>query len=276
MLGALALVFLLLASCGVEKGSPATDLVAEVGDQEVRRGELEAYLREHGGDPAEAPMDPRVRSRLLDNFLDEMLLQRYARERGFLPAVDEPTDSRAMIDFLIRTTPGAGVADEAVLAYYEANQERYRQPEQVHLRQILVHDQEAAQQAQAALRRGQSFEEVAARFSQGPMAEKGGDQGRLGKEDLPAEFAEMIFGLGEGKVSGIVKADYGFHIFQVVSLHPAEVTSLDQATPGIRRELALRIADEQVLRFLDEARERYTVNIYENNLPFEYRGVYGT
>jgi parvulin-like peptidyl-prolyl isomerase len=181
-----------------------------------------------------------------------------------------------MIGFLIRTTPGAGISEEEVREAYTANLERYRRPEQVHLRQILTSDLETAQQAQAALVRGQAFEQVAARFSQGPMAAKGGDQGRLGKEDLPVEFAEMIFALEEGRVSGIVKADYGFHIFQVLAQHPAEITSFEEAAPGIRRELELQIADERMRRFLAEARERYNVKIYENNLPFEYRGAYGT
>jgi len=269
------LILLLCAACRSEVKSPAQDMVAKVEGEAVRRGELEAFFRDHGGDPAN-PLDDELRSLLFDRFLDERLLQRLALEMGFVPSSDGSINRQQMIAFLVSTSRPESIPEEEVIAWYEAHPERYQRQDEVHRRQILVAEKSEAEQAKTDLHRGEDFVQVAARFSQGPMAELGGDQGRLSRDDLPAEFIETIFALRAGEESDIVEAEYGFHIFQVITHYPADVVSLEEAAGAIRRELWRQQADHRLDGFFQQARERYNVEIFETNLSFKYRGYHAS
>ncbi len=140
------------------------------------------------------------------------------------------------------------------------------------LRQILVEDRVTAERARREIAAGADFGEVARRLSRDPGASAGGDQGELAREDLPPPFADIVFGLQPGEVSEVLAADYGFHLFQVSERLPAEVPPLESVAAEIRRVLAGRRADERLRTLVAEARNRYTVAVYDRNLPFTYRG----
>ena len=188
--------------------------------------------------------------------------------------VEPGVELREAVELVLNEFPRTGWTDSQLRAYYEAHKDEFRHPEEVHLRQILVADREAAEQARDAIAGGEDFAQVAARFSQEPNAQLGGDQGRLAREDLPTTFADTIFGLGAGEVTDIVTADYGFHIFQVVERYPAELQPFEDVENTIRQALERQRVDEIVAGFIDEARERYNVVVFPSNIPFDYQGDY--
>jgi parvulin-like peptidyl-prolyl isomerase len=143
------------------------------------------------------------------------------------------------------------------------------------LRQILVEARETAERVRAEIAAGEDFAAVARRVSRDPSAERGGLQGELSRQDLPSSFAEEIFGLEEGEVSAVVPADYGYHLFQVVARMPEEVIPVEAARGEIVRRLRRERADRWLAALVEEARARYTVEVYRRNLPFRYEGTYG-
>lgn len=256
-------VLSIAGGCG--QGTPAADVAAQVGDRRVPYAEFEAYLAANA--IADAPsLDSRVLSRLLDQFLDELLLRRLAEEEG-MPA----GGSRAGIGQLIAQNSVA--VDRAEIdEYFAAHRGRFRQPERVRVRQILVEDLATAERAARELASGAPFEAVARDLSQGPRAKVGGDQGVLGREDLPPEIAERIFGLMVDEISEIVSADYGFHIFQVTERFAPTDLPLEAVEPGIVDELREQKRAEAVATLRDRAAKRYNASVYSRNLPFRYQG----
>jgi peptidyl-prolyl cis-trans isomerase C len=267
--GALAALALLLLACA-RQAPPASDVAARIGEAEVRYPDLEAYIRETGGE-SPAALDPEVLSRLVDQFVDERLLLLLAAERGLATPADGP---RRAVDALLAAEAAPPPGDAEVSAYYAAHSAEFVRPERVHLRQILVDDREAAEAARAEVRAGADFSEVASRLSRDPSAGRGGDQGELAREDLPTAFAETIFELEPGEVSEVLAAGYGYHVFQVVERLPREVVPLAEAAPAIQVELRRRHDDERLAALVEEARSRYHVKLYGRNLPFAYRGRY--
>ena len=75
-------------------------------------------------------------------------------------------------------------------------------------------------------------------------------------------------------MSEVVAADYGFHLFQVVERWPEESPSLAQVAPEIRQRLRGASADARVESLFADAQSRYTVLVYDRNLPFNYRGSF--
>jgi hypothetical protein len=281
----LVLALPLLVGCGARE-TPHADVAVSIDGQEIPYRRFEEYLRRHV-DPQDPPLEDAVQSRLFDQFLDEQLLIRLAVERGLRTGVsgsepiaadgtiaDTGPDHRRAVAFLLRDTPPPSWSEAELAAYYEAHRRDFVRPEQVRLRQILVQERERAEEARAAVERGAPFPEVAARFSQGPKAHLGGDQGRLGRDDLTAGLVDVIFGLEPGEVSDVVAADYGFLIFQVVERYPAETLPLVAARSKIRRVLLRRYVDQLVGGFVETARQRYNVEIHRHNIPFDYGGSY--
>ena len=146
--------------------------------------------------------------------------------------------------------------------------------EGLHLRQILVDDRLVAERARRELAAGLPFDAVLRKVSVPDAAPAGGDQGILARDELPPAFAELIFRLEVGKVSDVVAADYGFHLFQVVERWPAETPELAQVEPEIRQRLRQESADARLEALFADAQSRYTVVVYDRNLPFNYRGSF--
>ncbi len=267
-LGAIGAV-VALAGCQ-QPPAIGADVAVRIHGEEVRYDQFEAYLRDNV-DGADASLESAVQSRLFDQFLDEQLLTRLAVERGM---VEPDVDHRDAVAFLLEGTPREDWPDSRLRAYYEAHRSEYRRPEEVHLRQILVTERETAEEARQAIEAGGDFGEVAARFSQEPNAQLGGDQGRLAREDLPVAYVDAIFALAPGEVTGVIAADYGFHLFQVVERYPAEVLPFEEVAGAIRAVLERQRVDEIVAGFIQEARDRYNVTIFPSNIPFEYQGEY--
>ncbi|MBD3243176.1 MAG: hypothetical protein GF331_21485 [Chitinivibrionales bacterium] len=76
---------------------------------------------------------------------------------------------------------------------------------------------ERIKSALTRLENGESFEELAKQFSDGPNAALGGDLGFIAKGTLnELAFEEAAFSLEPGETSGIVETRLGFHILKLV------------------------------------------------------------
>jgi peptidyl-prolyl cis-trans isomerase C len=87
---------------------------------------------------------------------------------------------------------------------------------EVHAAHILVKNDKKAQEVLEKLNGGQSFAEMARKYSQCPSAKSGGDLGWFGKNKMVPEFEKAAFEGEKGKVLGPVKTKFGYHIIKVV------------------------------------------------------------
>ena len=74
----------------------------------------------------------------------------------------------------------------------------------------------------------------------------------------------------------MVPTGYGYHVFQVVRHLPAEEATLDSSSAEVRDRLRRTAADSRLASLARDARSRYTVEVYDRNLPFDYRGAFPT
>jgi len=265
-----ATLILLLAACG-GNSPPGPDVIARIDGEELRYSDFEAFMVTDLGESASVALASEVLSALFDRYLDEELMHREAVRQGLV----EKGASRREASAALLADAVAEVASKGEIErFYEQNIDRYRLPEQVELRQILVADRTTAETALAEIEEGAEFVAVSSRYSSDPSAADGGHQGVLAREDLPKAFAGVVFGLEAGEVSPVVAADYGFHIFQVVSRRPGSLVSLEEAALDIDHELARRRGDRALEKVVADAQERYNLAVYERNLPFVYTGKY--
>lgn len=269
---ALALLALTAAACRREVPLPAPDVVAKLGDRELKAAAFDAYLERNLGESG-GGLASEVLSRLFDQFVREEMLAMLARERGL---IDKTVPAAEAVEPLLASNPVPEPASGEISAYFAAHAAEFARPPRVHLRQILVDDRLVAERARRELVAGQPFEAVLAKVSVAGSAPAGGDQGILARDELPPAFADLIFRLEAGKWSDVVAADYGFHIFEVVERWPAESPALAEVAPEIRRRLREAAADARLRALFADAQSRYTVAVYDRNLPFNYRGSFPT
>ena len=79
---------------------------------------------------------------------------------------------------------------------------------------ILVKDRKLADQLLKRIRQGADFSSLAREFSTCPSKSKGGVLGWFGEGKMVREFEEAVKRLSQGKVSDVVRTQFGFHIIK--------------------------------------------------------------
>ncbi len=246
---------------------PASDTVMVLAAREYAYGDFEHYLEVNSLD-GEVGLPSAVLTGLFDQFILEELLVELARDEGLGDG-----DRRVVIERLVSRRVASEVDSAAIELYYSEHPEEFRQPEQVDLRQLLVEQRPAAEAALARLRAGEAFEAVAIDV-EGEEARGGWVQRGMTRDSLPPDFASAIFAIAPGEVSEIVETDYGFLLFEVLARHEAHDLTLQEASPRIREQLEREAADRALAVLVEEAAGRYNVEVFEQNLPFDYLGTY--
>ncbi len=128
------------------------------------------------------------------------------------------------------------ITEEEIQTYYKQHSKEFARPNEIRARQIVVANEETAKAIRLQLVQGADFASLAKARSLSPDKEQGGDLGFFTKGEMPEEF-DIVFTLGIGKISPIVKTAYGYHVFKVEELHPAKPMTPAEAAERIRAQL---------------------------------------
>jgi foldase protein PrsA len=130
------------------------------------------------------------------------------------------------------------VTQKDITAFYNKNKARLGTPLTRDLRVVLTRDKAKADQAKAALKSGQSWSTVVKKFSIDPATKAtGGVLSGLSKGQQEKSFDDAIFAAQKGVLTGPIKTQFGYYVFQVQKETPATQQTLKQATPAIKQQL---------------------------------------
>jgi len=128
-------------------------------------------------------------------------------------------EALALLDELARLDPSA----EAELAQWRVRMQSAGEAAaaqlaagKVHLLHIVTEDPEAVPRLREALAAGEDFGGLAARFSQGPTAVRGGDIGWVDPGQMREPLRSAITALAPSATSAIIEADGRWHVFRRV------------------------------------------------------------
>jgi foldase protein PrsA len=132
----------------------------------------------------------------------------------------------------------AKVTDKAVVAFYEKNKARFATPATRDLRVVLTKTSGKAAEAKKALQSGQSWNKVAKKYSIDQASKnQGGSLLGIAKGTQEKSFDDAIFSAKKGVLTGPVKTQFGYYVFEVQKSTEAKQQSLKDATPAIRQQL---------------------------------------
>src|SRR5258708_5220204 len=149
----------------------------------------------------------------------------------------------------------ATVTPEEIQNEYSSHLDRYRVPDEVKTRHILIEtpkpgpdgkvDQKAVDAARAKaddvlkqIKAGGDFAALAKKYSDDPGSkDSGGELGWAGRGKFVPEYENTAFGQNVGQISDPVKSQFGFHIIQTEDKHVAGVKPLAEVKPVIENFL---------------------------------------
>ncbi|MCX5836956.1 MAG: peptidylprolyl isomerase [Deltaproteobacteria bacterium] len=134
------------------------------------------------------------------------------------------------------------ITDKEIADFYEKNKDKFTKPETVHARHILVsrvpEDTEKslkekkakAEDLRKKLLGGADFADLAAKNSDCPSKQAGGDLGTFARGQMVKPFEEAAFSQEKNAIGPVVETDFGFHIIQVLDHQASQVVKLDTDT----------------------------------------------
>lgn len=143
-------------------------------------------------------------------------------------------------------TEGIEITDVEVQLYYANNKQVLGTPAQIRVSRITVDDRKVAQEVDAALKRGDSFEDLARKRSIDPYREGGGrlpspiEADPKAKSPLEPELFEKVLKLERGKLLGPVKLENYWVFVRMDEKIAANVPPLSDVQELLRANLKVQ------------------------------------
>lgn len=243
------------------------------------------------------------RQRLLDNAINNVLIRQAAEDEGVSvtdadiekkitelkgnfanqeafeaalekAGVDIETLRTQLRDQLVtnklveKLTNDIKVSDAEIKDYYDKNEKQFVEKAAVHARHILFaeDDKATAEKVLKEIRGGGDFAALAKEYSKDTVsAQNGGD---LGWPTTPfvTEFQSAADKLKPGKVSGLVKSPFGWHIIKVEEKREDRQKKLAEVSADVKQILVQQQQAEAYQQYIEKLKKKADIVILDPEL----------
>jgi peptidyl-prolyl cis-trans isomerase C len=256
-------------------------------------------------------MLPKIKAEILNNLIDRELLYQESQKINIdidaeqvdsqLKGIKERFDSEAEFEKLIalmnlsesdvkyqikrnmairelidgQIARKVNVTDEETRAYYGANPNYFKQPEQVKASHILIKVDSSATETQKAqarielvkikqkLKNGEDFAALAREYSQDPSSADGGDLGYFNRSQMPVKsFTDAAFALQPNEISDIVETPVGYHLIKVVDKRPERTIAFTEVKGQLNQTLKNQKIEQEVKLYIENLKKEAKVEKY--------------
>jgi len=242
-------------------------VVAVVNGQDITERDLQNALIKFPRERQGYFMSEEGKKQLLDQIISFELIHNYAKdneiekEEYYLKTLEIAKKEILTQTAINKILADVEVTDEEIKAYYEANQNYFKNEGAVSARHILVNTLEEANDVKKKIEEGMNFEMAAMQYSSCPSKEQGGNLGQFTKGQMVPEFENAAFELAIGEVSDPVKTQFGYHIIKVESKVDSAVRGFEEVYPVIKRELLNERESYKYMEFTEQLKEKYKIEI---------------
>lgn len=203
--------------------------------------------------------------------LSAVLAQRGISEEQFRREFSDDIRVRKLIEQA--TASAVDVPDAEVQAFYEENQEQFKQPELATARHLLVavkdeSEKEAMREKANALRArllaGEDFATLVRAETDDPGSKETGGLYTFPRGQMVPEFEQASFTQEIGEIGDLVETRFGFHIIKVEKREPARDIPLDEVRSNVVSYLRNRKAPDAVQIYLNGLRQKADIVINQN------------
>jgi len=170
---------------------------------------------------------------------------------------------------VIRREVGAhiNIPSEDVKKYYDAHQQEFVRPEQVVLAEIFLSTEEKSPEEMSSIEKkaddlrnrvvkGEDFNEMAKRFSEGSTAKDGGYLGTFERGQLSKQLEDVVFKMDKGQMTDVIQTKTGFEVLKVEAHYDAGLQPLDKVENEIMNRLYMQKMQPTMRGYLAQLREQ--------------------
>ncbi len=205
------------------------------------------------------------RAEVLRMLIANILLQQAMKREGLVAEGAEQADYFAAYEELAKKYfPAQEITDEAqLLAYYEANRDRYGIAAATRVSEIrLLVPPEADEAARAEVEErgrmilkrldaGESFADLAREYSDNIKArEEGGDLGFIDRSIWGPWLVAALDGIGVGQYTGMLPSPDGFEILMVTDERKALIPPFAEVKSDVKRDIERDAQDARQLEYV--------------------------
>ena len=157
------------------------------------------------------------------------------------------------------------VTVEEIKAYYDDNQAKFSEEEQVKARHILLMAEPDAPKSENdkilsqiqdiadQIKTVEDFAKMAQQYGQDGTKNSGGDLGWFGKSQMVQEFADVAFALPENTLSEPVRTQFGYHLIWVDDKKEGRQIPFEEVKDRIKHDIAVERVNANLAQTVDSA-----------------------
>ncbi len=174
---------------------------------------------------------------------------------------------------------GVMVADPEMKRYYQEHRDRFALPEEYTLSQILIKSRSPDDMADARnktreimalLKQGESFEDLALRYSDGPNASRGGRLGLVRQGELLPAIERGVSNLPSGGISDVIESPEGLHIVRLEDKKPKQFRPYEEVKQEIQALVFQQKSEDMFQAWLADLKNKAYIEIKFDNALSEH------
>jgi peptidyl-prolyl cis-trans isomerase SurA len=157
------------------------------------------------------------------------------------------------------------IGNDEVKQYYDAHSQEFTRPEQVVLSEIFLSTegkspeeiesvQKKAEDLRNRVMKGDDFNEIAKRYSEGSTAKDGGDLGTFKQSELAPQLEEVVFKMEKGQITDVIQTKTGFEVLKVENHYQAGLQPQAKVENEIMNRLYMQKMQPQMRDYLGTLR----------------------
>ena len=168
------------------------------------------------------------------------------------------------------------VTDEESKAFYDANQNLFKQPEQVRAGQILIKVKDGAdeqkkmeamkkiKEVQTKLKGGQDFAALAKAYSEDDHSSAdGGDLGYFTRGQMAKPIEDAAFKMQPNEVSEIIKTQFGYYLIKVYDKKPQKILAYGEIKDLLAEHMRKEKTEKEAAKYIAELMKDAKIEKYQ-------------
>jgi peptidyl-prolyl cis-trans isomerase SurA len=158
------------------------------------------------------------------------------------------------------------IGSDEVKKYYDAHKQDFNRPEQVSLAELFLSTDGKSPEETAAVRtraddlhnrlvKGEDFDVLVKRYSEGSTAQQNGDLGEFERGQLSKQLEDAVFTMEKNQFTDVIQTKTGFEILKVLDHFQAGLQPLDKVEGEITNILYRQKMDPAMRAYLAMLRE---------------------
>ncbi|WP_281951219.1 peptidylprolyl isomerase [Nitrosophilus kaiyonis] len=242
------------------------EILATVNGKQITKADVNSILKSAG--ITFDQLRPDLKKKVVEQAIERELLKEYAIKSGiekdpeYKKALEKIKKDLAMEIWMKKQFDSIKVTDKEAEDFYKKNITKFKKPETVHARHILVKSEEEAKKIIQELEKTpkdklkEKFIELAKTKSVGPSGKNGGDLGYFGPKQMVKPFSEAAFKLNVGEFTKTpVRTQFGYHIIYVEDKKPSSTIPFADIKDKIKQQIKMQKFQEIVSKKAQELKK---------------------